>query len=151
MTAITSKNLVAFALAAIVSVALFTSGCSREGEPAESAAPSTAVKPRMEDPEYKAAIDGNLAAQNKLRNLQSSLAARLREREGAVRESLGSADDAAVKAALESDAEYKSLKERLDDAGRAIRDEQRHAAEIVRRKIFSDLDKDGQTGDSQSK
>ena len=68
-----------------------------------------------------------------------------------MRESLGSADDAAVKAALESDAEYKSLKERLDDASRAIRDEQRHAAEIVRRKIFSDLDKDGQTGGSQSK
>ena len=151
MTAITSKNLVAFALAAIVSAALFTGGCSREGEPAEPAAPSATVKPRMEDSEYKAALDGNLAAQNKLRNLQSSLAERIREREGAVRESLGSADDAAVKAALENDAEYKSLKERFDDAGKAIRDEQRRATEIVRRKILSGVNKDRQTGDSQSK
>ena len=121
-----------------VSAALFTSGCSREGEPAGPEAPS-AVKPRMEDPEYKAALDGNLAAQNKLRNLQSSLADRMRERESAVRESLGSADDAALKAALENDAEYKSLKMRFDDAGRAVRDEQRHAAEIVRRRIMHDV------------
>jgi len=139
MTAITSKNLVAFALAAIVFAALFTSGCSREGEPAEPAKPSATEKSRMEDPEYKAALDGNLAAQNKLRNLQSSLADRLRERERAVRESLGSADDATVKAALENDAEYKSLKKRLEDAGQAIRDEQRHAAEIVRKKILSGM------------
>jgi len=139
MTAITSKNLVAFALAAIVFAALFTSGCSREGEPAEPAKPSATEKSRMEDPEYKAALDGNLAAQNKLRNLQSSLADRLRERERAVRESLGSADDATIKAALENDAEYKSLKKRLEDAGQAIRDEQRHAAEIVRKKILSGM------------
>lgn len=139
MTAITSKNLVAFALAAIVSAALFTSGCSREVDPDESAAPSPAAKSRMEDPEYKAAIDGSQAAQNKLRNLQSSLAERMREREGAVRESLGSADDAAVKAALENDAEYKSLKMRFDDAGKAIRDEQRRAAEIVRSRIMRDV------------
>ena len=141
MTAITSKNLVAFALAAIVSAILFTSGCSREGEPTDSSEPSATEKSRMEDPEYKAALDGNLAAQNKLRNLQSSLADRLRERERAVRESLGSADDATVKAALENDAEYKSLKKRFDDAGQAIRDEQRHAAEVVRSKIFANIEK----------
>ena len=149
MTAITSKTLVAFALGAFVSLAFFTNGCSRDEEPrATSAPPASNVSPssgknstRLSDPEYKAALDGNLARQNELRAMQSRLAAALREKVNAVRTSLGTDDEAALKAELEKDPEFKSLQSRLSDVATALRDEQRHAAEVVRRKIMDGVEK----------
>lgn len=149
MTAITSKNLVAVALGAIVSLALFTSGCSRDEEPRdvpETPAPSAStspekIPPRLSDPEYKAALDNNLANQNDLRSVQSRLMSQLRAKVNAVRESLGTDDEAALKAELEKDPDFKSLQSRLADVATALRDEQRHAAEVVRRKIFADIEK----------
>ena len=147
MTAITRKNLVAFALGAIVSLALFTVGCSRDEEPREApeapAAP-VATKPekkvsRLDDPEYKAALDGNMSRQKELRNLQSRLASQLREKVNSVRERLGTDDEAAIKAELEKDPDFKSLQSRLSDAATALRDEQRHAAEVVREKIMKGI------------
>ena len=149
MSAITSKNLVAVALGAIVSLALFTSGCSRDEEPREAPeapAPSVPTQPtkipsRLSDPEYKAALDNNLANQNDLRSVQSRLMSQLRAKVNAVRDSLGTDDEAAIKAALENDPDFKSLQSRLADVATALRDEQRHAAEVVRRKIFADIEK----------
>ena len=146
MTAITRKNLVAFALGAIVSLALFTVGCSRDEEPREVPEAPAAMQPekkvsRLDDPEYKAALDGNMSRQKELRNLQSRLAAQLREKVNSVRERLGTDDEVAIKAELEKDMDFKSLQSRLSDAATALRDEQRHAAEVVRRKIFADIEK----------
>ena len=151
MVAFTSKNLVAVVLGTIASLAFFSIGCSREEAPAAApAAPEAPVAEaprektsRLADPVYKAAIDDHMSKQQELRMLQSRLAERLRAKVNAMRESLGVEDEAAIKAALEKDPEFKSLQSRMIDAGKALRDEQRHATETVRAKIVSGSAKEG--------
>jgi hypothetical protein len=146
MTAITSKNLVAFALCATVIASFFLAGCSRDEEPdttAESPGQSAppALPSRLSDPEYKARLDNNLANQNDLRKVQSRLVSQLRDKINCARETLGTDDEETLRAALENDLDFKSLQSRLNDVATAIRDEQRHAAEVVRQRILSDIEK----------
>lgn len=146
MTAITSKNLVALVLGASVIAVSFIVGCSREEEPREaSVEPAATEAPatisRLSDPEYKARLDNNLANQNDLRKVQARLVAQLREKVNSMRDSLGTDDEAALNAALEKDLDFKSLQSRLNDVAKALRDEQLHAAEVVRQRILSDIEK----------
>lgn len=146
MTAITSKNLVALVLGASVIAMSFIVGCSREEEPREaSGEPSATEAPatisRLSDPEYKARLDNNLANQNDLRKVQARLAAQLRDKVNSMRDSLGTDDEEALNAALEKDLDFKSLQARLNDVAKALRDEQLHAAEVVRQRILSDIEK----------
>jgi len=146
MTAITSKNLVAFALCATVIASFFLAGCSRDEEPAATAESSAQSAPptlpsRLSDPEYKARLDNNLANQNDLRKVQSRLVMQLRDKINCARKTLGTDDEETLRAALENDLDFKSLQARLNDVAIAIRDEQRHAAEVVRQRIMSDTEK----------
>ena len=122
MTMLTSRNLVAFALIAIASLAFLSVGCSRdEGSREGSGAAAGEVQPsRIDDPEYVARLNETVDARRKLVATRARLEAQMAA-EGADRE---------------------SLQARIDDLNKAIEDERKHAVEIVRERLLSDGSKE---------
>lgn len=118
MTMLTSRNLVAFALIAIASLAFLSVGCSRdEGSREASGAASGDIQPsRTNDPEYEAKLGERVEARNELLAIRAKLLARLEE-----------ADDA----------EKASLQARIDDVNKALEDERGRALTVVRERIWS--------------
>ena len=118
MTMHTSRNLVAFALIAIASLAFLSVGCSRdEGSREGSGAAAGEVQPsRTNDPEYEAKLGERVEARNELLAIRAKLIARLDE-----------ADDA----------EKASLQSRIDDVNKALEDERGRALTVVRERIWS--------------
>lgn len=115
---LTSRNLVAFALIAIASLAFLSVGCSRdEGSREASGAASGDIQPsRTNDPEYEAKLGERVEARNELLAIRAKLLARLEE-----------ADDA----------EKASLQARIDDVNKALEDERGRALTVVRERIWS--------------
>lgn len=123
MTMLTSKNLVAFALVAIASLAFLSVGCSREEgarEASGEAAGDGSAATRIDDPEYVARLNETVDARRKLVATRARLEAQMAA-EGADRE---------------------SLQARIDDLNKAIEDERKHAVEIVRERLLSDGSKE---------
>ena len=121
MTMLTSKNLVAFAVIAIASFAILCGGCSRDEEPraASGAADQPAVT-RTDDSEYIARLGESAAARDELLALRASLMARMEA----------------------EDADKEFLQARIDDVNKALEDVHRHAAAIVRERIWSGAQKE---------
>lgn len=115
---LTSRNLVAFALVAIASVAFLSVGCSRDegSREASGAAAGATLPPRTNDPEYEAKLGKHVEARNELLAIRAKLVARLEE-----------ADDA----------EKASLQARIDDVNKALEDERGRAMATVRERIWS--------------
>ena len=121
MTMLTSRNLVAFALIAIASLAFLSVGCSRdEGSREASGAAAVQTATRIDDPEYVARLNETVDARRKLVATRARLEAQMAA-EGADRE---------------------SLQARIDDLNKAIEDERKHAVEIVRERLLSDGSKE---------
>jgi len=115
---LTSRNLVAFALVAIASVAFLSVGCSRDegAREASGAAAGETLPSRTNDSEYEAELGKHVEARNELLAIRAKLVARLEE-----------ADDA----------EKASLQARIDDVNKALEDERGRAMTSVRERIWS--------------
>ena len=128
----TSRFLVPFALAAMGIGVLVLSGCG-EGSP-ESA--------EVVSPASSESSPATLAKLEKLRHERTELAAtrqkivaQMKAMVDAKRAAMKGADDAAVKAALEKDAEWVSLYKRCEDLNAAIGEKRQEAAAEVRKEL----------------
>ena len=87
----TSKNLVAVAVAAIVCLVVVFYGCSRKNEPAPEGENKPAaegeVVNRLEDPQYRAALDERLNAQKELTTLRYRLVTEMQAKSAAAKRS----------------------------------------------------------------
>ena len=121
MTMLTSRNLVAFALIAIASLAFLSVGCSRDegSREASGAAAGEVAAMRMNDPEYVAKLDKSVDARKELLATRARLEAQMAA-EGADRE---------------------SLQARIDDLDKALEDERKRAMATVRQRIITDEQK----------
>ena len=140
----TRQGLVACAFAACAVLSFAFSGCSRDeaASPAEPAAapPAEPVKvvSRLADPAYKTALDGQMAEMSSLLKTRDGVAAKMRGMVNAVRARLATDDEAAVAAELAKDPEWVGLRARFADLNKALEDNRRRSAEVVRRKISSE-------------
>lgn len=118
---LTSRNLVAFALIAIASLAFLSVGCSRDegSREASGAAAGEVAAMRMNDPEYVAKLDKSVDARKELLATRARLEAQMAA-EGADRE---------------------SLQARIDDLDKALEDERKRAMATVRQRIITDEQK----------
>lgn len=146
MTMFTSKNLVAVAVAAIVCLVVVFYGCSRKNEPAPEGENKPAaegeVVNRLEDPQYRAALDERLNAQKELTTLRYRLVTEMQAKIAAAKERLATEDEAVLKAELEKDPEWNSLYKRVEDLNTALEDERKRAEAVVRNRIMSDAQKE---------
>lgn len=134
----TSKYLVAFSLGVNVLALLCLVGCGREEAPAKPQAPARKVDPPsvyMKDPAFRKTLSDARCERNELARTRNELVARMEKMVDAVKAKMPGAADAAVKLALEKDAEWNSLYKRVADLGEAIDDNRRHLAEKVRERI----------------
>ena len=145
----TRQGLVACAFAACAALSLAFSGCSRDEAPPPAepaAAPSAAaqaeppakVVPRLADQSYKAALEGQVAERAALLKTRDGVAAKMRDMVNAARARLATDDEAAVAAEVAKDPEWTGLRARLADLNKALEDNRRRAAEVVRRKISAE-------------
>jgi len=148
----TRQGLVAYAFAACAVLSFAFSGCSRDeaAPPAEpAAAPSAAaeaappaepvkVVSRLADPAYKTALDGQAADRAALLKTRDGVAAKMRGMVNAARARLATDDEAAITAELAKDPEWAGLRARIADLNKALEDNRRRSAEVVRRKIMSE-------------
>lgn len=146
MTMFTSKNLVAIAVAAIVCLVVVFYGCSRKNGPAPEGENKPAaegdVVSRLEDPQYRAALDERLDAQKELTKLRYRLVTEMQNKIAAAKERLATEDEAVLKAELEKDPEWNSLYKRVEDLNTALEDERKRAEAVVRNRIISDAQKE---------
>lgn len=146
MTMFTSKNLVAVAVAAIVCLVVVFYGCSRKNGPAPEGENKPAaegeVVSRLEDPQYRAALDERLDAQKELTKLRYRLVTEMQAKIAAAKERLATEDEAVLKAELEKDPEWNSLYKRVEDLNTALEDERKRAEAVVRNRIMSDAQKE---------
>ena len=142
----TSKNLVAVAVAAIVCLVVVFYGCSRKNGPAPEGENKPAaegeVVSRLEDPQYRAALDERLDAQKELTKLRYRLVTEMQAKIAAAKERLATEDEAVLKAELEKDPEWNSLYKRVEDLNTALEDERKRAEAVVRNRIMSDAQKE---------
>lgn len=142
----TSKNLVAIAVVAIVCLVVVFYGCSRKNGPAPEGENKPAaegdVVSRLEDPQYRAALDERLDAQKELTKLRYRLVTEMQNKIAAAKERLATEDEAVLKAELEKDPEWNSLYKRVEDLNTALEDERKRAEAVVRNRIISDAQKE---------
>lgn len=146
MMSFTNRNLVAFALVAIASLAFFSTGCSRDEEPREDSQPSAqqlpevepALTARMADPTYVKALDERRAAQSEIEATRYRLVRQMEAKIAEAKTRLGTEDEDVLKVELEKDPEWNSLYDRVVDLNKALDDERKRAASLVRERIFAD-------------
>lgn len=131
-----SSYLVPFTLGATGLVLLCLVGCEgrRDSAPA-GASPQTAAAHRMEDPVYRRQLDDQIAERNRLSAIRGCLVERMEAMIEAQRQALPAADDAAVKAALEKDPEWRSLYARVVDVNAALEDNHKKSLQVVRNRM----------------
>ena len=149
MMSFTSRNLVAFALVAIASLAFFSTGCSRDEEPREDSQPSAQQLPeidpalsRMEDPAYTQALDERRDALSEIEATRYRLVRQMEAKIAEAKTRLGTEDEDVLKVELEKDPEWNSLYDRVVDLNKALDDERSRAAAKVRERIFADQRKE---------
>lgn len=152
MTKRTRGKLVTCALAACVAFVFVSAGCRRdEGLSEEAGAPTagqkaveesdTKVAPRLADKEYKEALKGHMSKRSELLKTRDALVTVMRERVNTVRASLANDDESVLAAELSKDPEWASLRARFTDLNKALEDNRRNAAAIVRDRIHADIEK----------
>ena len=150
MMSFTSRNLVAFALVAIASLAFFSTGCSRDEEPREDSQPSAqqlpevepALTARMADPTYVKALNESRDALNEIEATRYRLVRQMEAKIAEAKTRLGTEDEDVLKVELEKDPEWNSLYDRVVDLNKALDDERSRAAAKVRERIFADQRKE---------
>ena len=140
---LTSRNLVAFALIAIASLAFLSVGCSRdEGSREASGAAAGEVSPsRMDDPEYVAGLNAHNDVRKELMKTRQSLVSKMEAMIADAKVRLGTDDEAVLKVELEKDAEWNSLYNRVIDIDKAIEDNRARASTFIRNRIIADQEK----------
>jgi len=143
---------VTYALAACVAFVFVSAGCRRDEGSSEEAgvqaagetpAAETGVKvaPRLADKEYKEALKGHMSKRSELLKTRDALVTVMRERVNTVRASLATDDESVLAAELAKDPEWASLRARFTDLNKALEDNRRNAAAIVRDRIHADIEK----------
>ena len=144
---LTSKNLVAFAVIAIASVAVLCGGCSRDEEPREAsgaaAGEASAVTiERMADAEYVAGLSAHDNVRRELLKTRQSLVGRMQAMIADAKARIGTDDEAVLKVELEKDPEWNSLYNRVVDIDKAVEDNRARASAFIRNRIFADQEKE---------
>ena len=127
----TSLFLVPFALAATGFGMLFLSGCG-EGSPTTSESSASAVSV---SPATMQKLETLRGERTELAGVRQKIVAQMKAMVDAKRAAMKGADDAAVKAALEKDAEWVSLYKRCEDLNAAIGEKRQAAAGAVRKEL----------------
>ena len=82
-----------------------------------------------------------MSERSDLLKTRDALVTVMRERVNAVRAGLATDDEAAVAAELAKDPEWASLRARFTDLNKALEDNRRNSAAIVRDRIHADIEK----------
>lgn len=132
-----SSYLVPFAgLGAAGLVLLCLVGCDGGKEVASAGASSNpAAAHRMQDPVYRQQLDDQLAERNRLSAIRGRLVEKMESMVEARRKALPAADDATLKAALEKDPEWCSLRARVVDVNAALEDNRQKSLQVVRSRM----------------
>lgn len=153
MTKRTRGKLVTCALAACVAFVFVSVGCRRDdgspgdaGTPAAGQSPATSetevkVEPRLADHEYKETLEKHMSERSDLLKTRDALVTVMRERVNTVRASLATDDESVLAAELSKDPEWASLRARFTDLNKALEDNRRNSAAIVRDRIHADIEK----------
>lgn len=125
-----SRYLVAFTLCVSVSALVFLGGCGRDEAPEVPSAPAPKEKyDYTKDPKFHALMKEGREATQELARTKAKLQAQMKKMVDAMRAQMKGATDAAVKAALEKDAEWNSLYKRMADVNAALDDHRKHLTE----------------------
>ena len=130
-----SSYLVPFTLGATGLVLLCLVGCDGRKDSAPANASPAAVESRMADPVYRQNLEDQLAERNQLSAIRGRLVEKMEAMIEAQRKSLPMADDAALKAALEKDPEWRSLYAKVVDVNVALEDNRKKSLQVVRDRI----------------
>lgn len=120
--------------------ALFLAGCGKEETAAEvpakpaSEASQAREQDFMKDPEFRAKLRDERLTGDKLRVQQGMIVKRLEARTNQLRAAHPNATVEETTALLEADAEWCSLRRRLEDVVTAVRDSERRQLKNVREK-----------------
>ena len=131
-----SSYLVPVTVGATGLVLLCLAGCGERGVPAAAeSAPQAAAAHRMEDPVYRRQLEDQIAERNRLSAIRGRLVEKMESMIEAQRRALPAADEAALKAALERDPEWRSLYARVVDVNAALEDNQKKSLQVVRNRL----------------
>ena len=132
-TGILNMKAVRTALAAVLALAA-VAGCSREGEQKATVSPAS-PESYMKDGEFRGRLDGQVAKRGELAKARNAVVARMVEMIEAKKRELKTDDEAALKAALEKDPEWRELYARCQDANAAIGENRRDTMAVVRERL----------------
>ena len=104
-------------------------GCEKKAE----SVPSESAKPSWNDSQFKADLKVKHQERLALERTRNNLISQMTKMVDAMREKMKGQDDAAVKSALEQDAEWNSLVKRVEDLNQAIEESRARAMEVVRK------------------
>ena len=133
MTKNTSRYLVPIVLGAVgiaVVCLLCFRGCGNGGEPDNTAEPS--ASPAERRAEFADKMRERYESRVEIARTRHALADQMKAKVDAMRAKMPGADDEAVKAALEKEAEWMSLYRRIVDLEAANADNRRRTAEVLR-------------------
>lgn len=130
-----SSYLVPFTLSATGLVLLCLVGCDGQKDSAPANASPAAAESRMADPVYRQHLEDQLAERNQLSAIRGRLVEKMEAMIEAQRKALPTADDAALKAALEKDPEWRSLYAKVVDVNAALEDNRKKSLQVVRDRI----------------
>lgn len=122
------------------SCVLFLAGCGKEEAVADAPKPGSEAASQatdndfMKDPEFRAKLREERKAGDKLRVQQGAVVKRLEARTNQLRAAHPNAGVEEITAILKADAEWCSLRRRLEDIVTAIRDSERRQLKNVREK-----------------
>ena len=109
-------------------------GCSREGEGNAAVSPA-APESYMKDREFRGRLDGQVAKRAELAKARNAVVERMAAMIEAKKSELGTDDEAALRAALEKDPEWRDLYARCQDANAAIGENRKETMAVVRERL----------------
>ena len=131
-TGIAGMKTARVALAAALALAA-AAGCSREGD--DRAVSPAAPESYMKDEAFRGRLDGQVAKRGELAKARNAVVERMAEMVEAKKRELGTDDEAALRAALEKDPEWRELYARCQDANAAIGENRRETMAVVRERL----------------
>ena len=109
----------------------FLAGCRKGEEEASASVPPTAPESYMNDPEFTARLKEQRSARLELMKSRTALVEEMKKVVEATKARLPGRSDAEVKAALEADVEWISLRKRVADLNAAMEENRLRTTKIV--------------------
>jgi len=122
---------VPFVLCAMGALTLCLSGCKKKEEAKPQQQPANSPEVYMKDEAFRKDLAGQRTQRLDLTKSRSALVEKMKAMVDAERAKSPGADDAAIKASLEKDAEWVSLEKRVTDLNAALGENHKRTLKIV--------------------